>query len=109
MIKITVVKFEEFLHELEKEYTYHQAGGTSYRTKTAEYSLIIAKRAGEITPFFDRDVTKQLVSDLFPSLDYHHNEDVANMLFTICNDLNLKSIQTKQCLDYVKQIHHIPY
>lgn len=46
MGKEHVVSFADFLHELQKEWEFHLNGGTSYRQKTAELSLEVARKVG---------------------------------------------------------------
>lgn len=98
-----VVSFADFLHELQKEWKFHLNGGTSYRQKTAELSLEVARKVGDVVPFFKSDVAKQTVSRLLPDLDHHRVEDVAKMLHVIAKDLHLNATLSNEVKTYVQQ------
>jgi hypothetical protein len=97
-----VVSFAEFLHELQKEWRFHQQGGTSYRQKTAELSLEVARKVREVAPFLERNVAKQTVSRLLPGLDHHRVEDVAKMLHVIAKELYMNANLSDEVKAYVQ-------
>jgi hypothetical protein len=103
MGKEHVVSFAEFLHELQKEWRFHQQGGTSYRQKTAELSLEVACKVKAVAPFLERDVAKQTVSRLLPDLEHHHVEDVAKMLHVIAKELHMNATLSDEVKAYVQQ------
>lgn len=98
-----VVSFTDFIYELQNEWTYQQDGGTSYRRKIAELSLKIARQVGEVTPFLQRNIAKQIISHLLPNLDHHQIEDIAKMLHTIAKDLHLHATLSPEVKAYVQQ------
>lgn len=103
MGKEHVVSFTEFLHELQKEWRFHQHGGTSYRQKTAELSLEVAHKVGSIVPFLESEVAKQTVSRLLPDLDHHRVEDVAKMLHVIAKELHMNATLSDEVKSYIQQ------
>lgn len=68
--------------------------GTSYRQKTAELSLSLAKQVKDVSVFLNRDVVYRLVSDHVPVEDDYRAQDVAKMLNDILLDLNLKATRS---------------
>ncbi|MED1420244.1 hypothetical protein [Bacillus smithii] len=103
MGKEHVVSFEEFLHELQKEWRFHQQGGTSYRQKTAELSLEVANKVGAVAPFLEREVAKQTVSRLLPGLDRYRLEDVAKMLCVVAKELHMNATLSDEVKTYLQQ------
>jgi hypothetical protein len=103
MGKEHVVSFEEFLHELQKEWRFQQQGGTSYRQKTAKLSLEVANKVGAVAPFLERDVAKQTVSRLLPVLDRYRLEDVAKMLHVVAKELHMNATLSDEVKTYVQQ------
>ncbi|GLH64485.1 hypothetical protein [Parageobacillus sp. G301] len=103
MGKEHVVSFAKFLHELQKEWRFHQQGGTSYRQKTAELSLEVARKVREVAPFLERNVAKQTVSRLLPGLDHHRVEDVAKMLHVIAKELHMNATLSDEVKAYIQQ------
>lgn len=83
--------YEKFINELEDEYQYHLNGGTSYRIKTAQLSLEVAKKVGDIAPFLEQETSKETVYNMNPGLDLHRIEDVAKMLRVIAKDIKNNS------------------
>lgn len=83
--------FTPFVQELQKECDYHANGGTSYRKRSADISLQVAKQVGEVVPFLNRDMAKQHVSNVFPNLDQDRANDVAKMLNVIARELHLQA------------------
>jgi NurA-like 5'-3' nuclease len=108
MVKEQGVSYTVFLQELQKELVFHLNGGTSYRQKTAELSLEVAHKVGEVTPFFERNVAKQTVSCLLPNLDQQRVEDVAKMLHFIAKELYLNANLPKEVKVYVEQKRQYP-
>ncbi|MGX1902734.1 hypothetical protein ACT3HK_15565 [Thermolongibacillus altinsuensis] len=100
-----VVSFAEFLHELQKEWRFHQQDGTSYRQKTAELSLEVARKAGSVVPFLESEISKQTVSLLLPDLDRYRVEDVAKMLHVIAKELHMNATLSDEVKSYVQQKH----
>ena len=103
MGKEHVVSFADFLHELQKEWEFYLNGGTSYRQKTAELSLEVARKVGSVVPFLESEVAKQTVSRLLPDLDRHRVEDVAKMLHVIAKELHLNATLSDEVKAYVQQ------
>jgi hypothetical protein len=103
MGKEHVVPFTEFLHELQKEFRFHLNGGTSYRQKTAELSLEVARKVGAVSPFFESEVAKRTVSRLLPGFDHYRVEDVAKMLHVIAKELNMNATLSDEVKAYVQQ------
>lgn len=98
-----VVSFADFLHELQKEWEFHLNGGTSYRQKTAELSLEVARNVRTVVPFLKRDVAKQTVSRLLPGFDNYRVEDVAKMLHVIAKELHMNATLSDEVKDYIQQ------
>ncbi|ALF09548.1 hypothetical protein [Parageobacillus thermoglucosidasius] len=103
MGKEHAVSFTEFLHELQKEWKFHLNGGTSYRQKTAELSLEVARKVRDVVPFLESEVAKQTVSRLLPDSDRHRVEDVAKMLHVIAKELHLNANLPDEVKAYVEQ------
>lgn len=83
------VAYQDFLSGLEKELKYLKDGGTSYRIKTAELSLMVAKTVKDVSLFLDREVALKTVTKLLPSADFNRLKDVAKMLNVVLGCLNL--------------------
>jgi hypothetical protein len=103
MGKEQVVSFTEFLQELQKEWRFHLNEGTSYRQKTAELPLEVARKVGGVAPFFELEVAKQTVSRLLPFLDHYRVEDVAKMLHVIAKELHMNANLSDEVKAYVQQ------
>lgn len=86
-----LVSFPDFLKELTNEVHYMQNGGTSYRKDTAELSLRVAKEVKNVTPFLNRDVAFQTVSEFLPGTDVDRLKDIAKMLNVVLRDLHSKA------------------
>ncbi|ESU73502.1 hypothetical protein T260_02440 [Geobacillus thermopakistaniensis] len=95
--------FSTFLQELQKEWRFHQHGGTSYRQKTAELSLEVAHKVGSIVPFLESKVAKQTVPRLLPDLDHHRVEDMAKMLHVIAKELHMNTTLSDEVKSYIQQ------
>jgi len=96
------VDFSEFLYELENELKFHKNGGTSYRHKTAELSLEVAKKVGMLLPFNNLGTAKKLVKNFDNSLDNFRVDDVAKMLNVVAKDLQLKANMSEELSNYVR-------
>jgi hypothetical protein len=97
------VSFEVFLNELLKEYDYFKNGGTSYRRSTAKLSLLVANRVGEVSPFLDNEITKQIVSKLLPNLDTDKKKDIAKFLYIVAKELHRNANQSFEVKNYIQQ------
>lgn len=100
------ITYINFVHELEKEYEYLRNGGTSYRIKTAEISLEVAKKAGSVLPFLGLESAKESVSTFYDYLDNYRIEDVAKMLNVIAKDLSFNILLSEECKNYIQEKHH---
>ncbi|MBN6185659.1 hypothetical protein JQN58_01510 [Aneurinibacillus sp. BA2021] len=95
--------FTDFLQELQKELQFHLNGGTSYRQRTAQISLDLARQVGEISPFLKLDTAQATVSRLLPTLDHDRVEDVAKMLYVIAKDMQMYATRSDDVIAYVQQ------
>jgi hypothetical protein len=95
--------FDDFLNEIRKEVNYHSEGGTSYRQKTSELSLVVASKVGRITPFFDRKNARQIVIGMVPDADKNEVEDVTKMLQVVARELKRKATLPESIKDYIDQ------
>lgn len=84
----------KFINELTREVAYMKTGGTSYRQKTAELSLNLAKKVKDVSVFLNRSDIDDLVYDHHQPLDDDQAQDVAKMLNVVLLDLNLKASQS---------------
>lgn len=86
-----LVSYPDFLNELTNEFQYMKNGGTSYRKDTVELSLKVAKEVKNVTPFFNRDVAFETVSEFLPGMDVDRLKDIAKMLNVVLRDLHSKA------------------
>lgn len=98
-----VVPFSAFVEKLQQQYDYLLEGGTSYRQRTAELALEVARKVGNVNPFYDNDDARELVNQLFPELNLHRSEDVAKMLRVVVNRLHLNATLSDEVKAHVKQ------
>ncbi|MGG1289845.1 hypothetical protein ABE218_00335 [Bacillus smithii] len=103
-----IVPFSTFIRELKKEYNFHKNGGTSFRQVTSLIALIVAIEceANRVDYFLDREIVKQTVADLMPTLNTERSEDVTKFLCTIAKDLYLKANLSDEAKEYVQQKQH---
>ena len=47
--------FSALVEKLQKQYDYLFKGGTSYRQRSAELALEIARKVGNVNPFYEKD------------------------------------------------------
>lgn len=102
MTRKTVLSFEEFLQELQKEFKYLSNGGTSHRQHMAKLSLNVALKARNVSPFLKLDVSNHTVAELMPHLDRYCKEDVAKMLYSVAKDLSMNSNLSEDEKSYVR-------
>lgn len=97
------VSFEDFIKELKKEYEYQRNGGTSYRLSSSSLALVTAIETNSVKEFLDKDVAKQTVSYLLPTISNEKVEDVAKLLNIIANDIQYKKNLPNKVREYVQQ------
>lgn len=102
-MEVKQVPFEDFVQELEFELNYHQlSGGTFYRQQTAELSLMVAKKVGDVSPFLKRNNTEEIVQKLLPLESEERQKDVSEMLFHVAFDLNRKINRSEKLNQYIR-------
>src|SRR5690606_17215527 len=77
--------------------------GSSYRLKTAEFSLMVAKKINDVTPFYERNDSMEVVSILLQSEDEYRRKDVAKMLNVITRNLHRKANLTDEYKEYLQK------
>ncbi|WP_307257563.1 hypothetical protein [Oikeobacillus pervagus] len=97
------VSFEDFTKELKKEYEYQKNGGTSYRLSSSSLALVTAIETNSVKAFLDKDVAKQTVSYLLPTISNEKVEDVAKLLNMIAKDMHRKKNLPKEVQEYVQR------
>ncbi len=75
------------LSDLEKEVAFQSDGGTSYRKRTAELALEIAKGVNDFFSLIGRENAKKVVQSYSFSLDDERIEDVGNVLNTTAKEI----------------------
>jgi hypothetical protein len=78
------------LLELEKEFAFQSDGGTSYRKRTVELALEIAKGVNDFFSLLERENATKVVQSYSFSLDDEHKEDVSNVLYTISKEIHIQ-------------------
>jgi len=101
--EIVPVTITELINELEDELNYLKDGGSEYRIKTAELSLKIAKEINNVTPFFDRNNSLEVVSRLLQNEDDERRYDVAKMLNVITKSTYKKLNYTDEYKESLRQ------
>jgi hypothetical protein len=96
--------FTELIYELEREVMYHSGkNSSSYRKLTAQLSLDVALKAGSCSPFFELTSSKEVVSQLMPSLNLERVNDVAKMLSVIAKDLRMRTELSSEAKTYSRE------
>ncbi|GGK06889.1 hypothetical protein GCM10007063_31800 [Lentibacillus kapialis] len=81
------LNFEDYYKRLEKQTEYLSHGGTDYRLKTAELSLLIANKVKHVSPFLYPEQTKNLVLQFMSNIDDERLYDVTKMLYVNAKEL----------------------
>jgi len=84
------ISHQDFLDELNREVEWLKNGATSYRAKTAELSLIVARQTESFELFSNKESTLKLVSEFLLDIDSEREKDIAKMLHTIYATLELE-------------------
>lgn len=93
---------KRFIQELQDEVEFHAVeSGTSYRRKTAELSLDVAKTVEMVSPLLKANAAINIVSRLMPRLDNHRLEDVSKMLNVIAKDIYMDATLSNEAKAYV--------
>ena len=95
--------FSAFVEKLQQQYEYLSEGGTSYRQRTAELALEVARKVRNVIPFHDNDDAGELVTHLFLDFNFHRREDVAKSPRVVENRLNLNATLSNEAKEHVKQ------
>lgn len=82
------VNYSDFIKELTNEVNFMQVEATTYRRKTAELALFVAKKRSSLNFFLNRDAAYKAVSNVLPAEDVFRLEDVAKMLHVVLLDLH---------------------
>lgn len=98
-----IVSFKDFIEKLQQQYDYLLEGGTSYRQRTAELALEVARKVDSVSPFYDNNEAREAVIQLYPDLDVDRREDVAKMLRVVVNRLHLDATLSDEVKEYVKE------
>lgn len=98
MVKSTrLLLYEDYYKRLEKQIEYLSHGGTDYRLKTAELSLLVANKMKQVSPFLHLEQTENIVSHHLPNLDNERLHDVTKMLYVNAKELE-KSVEKSDVL-----------
>ena len=98
-----IVPFSDMVEKLQQQNDYLSEGGTSYRQRTAELALKVAREVGDVTPFYNQIKASVVVAQLLPELDIHRKEDVAKMLRVVVNRLHLNATLSNDVKEYVNE------
>jgi signal transduction histidine kinase len=99
--KSATVSNSDFINELTNEVNFMKKGGTTYRRKTAELSLDVAKVVKNVNNFYNRDVAYKTVADILSFEDEYRLEDVAKMLNVVLLDIHSKVNQSDELKTYL--------
>lgn len=95
--------YKTFIQELQNECDYHAQGSTSYRKRSAELSLEVARKTKSVAPFFQSESALQTVSRFLVDEDQERIKDVSKMLRVVANSVRLDSELPYELKEYIQE------